>query len=140
VHRWLGWSAGPLPLLDIGGGSLEIAHGRDEDPTLAVSLPLGAGRLTRSQLPKQPASHAQIKVVRRHVREPLRPTAERLRWEARTAQAVATSKTFKQLARLAGTSTGDQRQMWSYRGASADPTESGRGSEGGLYAALRRRR
>jgi exopolyphosphatase / guanosine-5'-triphosphate,3'-diphosphate pyrophosphatase len=48
AHRWYGWAAGPVLLLDIGGGSLEIEHGRDEDPVVAISLPLGAGRLTRS--------------------------------------------------------------------------------------------
>src|SRR3954452_11928845 len=46
VRRWLGWAAGRLLVLDIGGGSLELATGCDEDPDLAVSLPLGAGRLT----------------------------------------------------------------------------------------------
>src|SRR5438045_3674461 len=30
VRRWLGWSAGNLICLDIGGGSLEIAAGTDE--------------------------------------------------------------------------------------------------------------
>lgn len=43
ARRWLGWSAGRLLVLDIGGGSLEIAYGLDEDPDVAVSLPLGAG-------------------------------------------------------------------------------------------------
>jgi exopolyphosphatase/guanosine-5'-triphosphate,3'-diphosphate pyrophosphatase len=42
VRRWYGWSAGRLLVLDIGGGSLEIAAGRDEDPDVAMSLPLGA--------------------------------------------------------------------------------------------------
>jgi len=46
ARRWYGWSAGRLLLLDIGGGSLEIACGVDEQPDAAVSLPLGAGRLT----------------------------------------------------------------------------------------------
>ena len=32
VRRWLGWSAGNLICLDIGGGSLELGAGRDEDP------------------------------------------------------------------------------------------------------------
>ena len=32
VRRWLGWSAGNLICLDIGGGSLELAAGSDEDP------------------------------------------------------------------------------------------------------------
>ena len=30
VRRWLGWSAGKLLVIDIGGGSLEIASGVDE--------------------------------------------------------------------------------------------------------------
>jgi exopolyphosphatase / guanosine-5'-triphosphate,3'-diphosphate pyrophosphatase len=29
AHRWYGWSAGPLLVLDIGGGSMEIVGGRD---------------------------------------------------------------------------------------------------------------
>ncbi|MDX2881165.1 Ppx/GppA phosphatase family protein, partial [Streptomyces ipomoeae] len=45
VRRWFGWSAGKLLVLDIGGGSLEIAYGIDEEPDAAVSLPLGAGRV-----------------------------------------------------------------------------------------------
>jgi exopolyphosphatase / guanosine-5'-triphosphate,3'-diphosphate pyrophosphatase len=109
AHRWYGWSSGPLLLLDIGGGSLEVVYGRDEDPTMTVSLPLGAGRLTRALLPDHPAHRDQVKAVRRHVRTTLAPTAERLRWEAQATRAVATSKTFKQLARLAGTKTGKGR-------------------------------
>src|SRR3569833_2662860 len=49
VRRWFGWSAGQLLVLDIGGGSLEIAMGRDEEPVLAESLPLGAGRTARTR-------------------------------------------------------------------------------------------
>ncbi|GDY44473.1 hypothetical protein SANT12839_053550 [Streptomyces antimycoticus] len=41
ARRWFGWSAGKLLVLDIGGGSLEIAYGMDEEPDAAVSLPLG---------------------------------------------------------------------------------------------------
>ena len=44
VRRWFGWSAGKLLVLDIGGGSLEIAFGIDEEPDAGASLPLGAGR------------------------------------------------------------------------------------------------
>src|SRR3712207_8544376 len=44
VRRWYGWSAGRLLVLDIGGGSLELASGTDEDPEVALSVPLGAGR------------------------------------------------------------------------------------------------
>ena len=52
VRRWFGWSAGRLLVFDIGGGSLELASGLDEDPDVALSLPLGAGRMTRRFLPE----------------------------------------------------------------------------------------
>ena len=54
VRRWLGWSAGNLICLDIGGGSLELAAGTDEDPAVCLSVPLGAGRLTRDRLDGDP--------------------------------------------------------------------------------------
>ncbi|HLH28012.1 MAG TPA: hypothetical protein VKW77_03800, partial [Acidimicrobiales bacterium] len=37
ARRWVGWQAGPILLFDIGGGSFEIAYGRDEHPNMAVS-------------------------------------------------------------------------------------------------------
>ena len=43
VRRWFGWSAGRLAVFDIGGGSLEIAGGADEEPDVAWSMPLGRG-------------------------------------------------------------------------------------------------
>ncbi|OMQ14217.1 hypothetical protein A7K94_0218165, partial [Modestobacter sp. VKM Ac-2676] len=52
ARRWYGWSAGRLLVLDIGGGSLELASGIDEDPDVALSVPLGAGRMTRHFLPE----------------------------------------------------------------------------------------
>ena len=54
ARRWFGWSAGTLLVADIGGGSLELAQGMDEDPDVALSLPLGAGRVTRDLLPADP--------------------------------------------------------------------------------------
>jgi exopolyphosphatase/guanosine-5'-triphosphate,3'-diphosphate pyrophosphatase len=107
ARQWMGWRAGPLALLDIGGGSLEVAFGRSGLPDLAVSLPLGAGRLTRERLggAKDPVPRAEVKALRRHVRRRLRDIAARLRWEApRTA--VATSRSFQQLARLCGAPPG----------------------------------
>ncbi|WP_441351018.1 Ppx/GppA phosphatase family protein, partial [Streptomyces sp. wa1071] len=66
ARRWFGWSAGKLLVLDIGGGSLEIAFGIDEEPDTAVSLPLGAGRLTGAWLPDDPAGPDQVRALRRH--------------------------------------------------------------------------
>lgn len=102
VHQWYGWSAGRLLITDIGGGSMEIVLGRDAEPDLAVSLPLGAGRLTRAFLPDDPPSRAQLTALRRHVSVTLREVADRLRWEGAPDRAIGTSKTFKQLARLSG--------------------------------------
>ncbi|GGQ73581.1 hypothetical protein GCM10010166_49590 [Couchioplanes caeruleus subsp. azureus] len=102
ARRWLGWSAGPMLLLDIGGGTLEVAFGRDRLPDSALSLPLGAGRLTREFLRDgDPPSARAVHHLRRHVREQVREIAARGSWESpRTA--VAASKTFQQLARLTG--------------------------------------
>nr|WP_203416885.1 hypothetical protein [Jiangella ureilytica] len=102
VHRWYGWSAGRLLLLDIGGGTMEIALGRDAEPDLAISLPLGARRLTRELLPDDPPSRDQLRALRRHVRDTIGEVSDRLRWEGQPGRVIATSKTFKQLARLAG--------------------------------------
>src|SRR3954451_17253852 len=51
VRRWFGWSARRLLVLDIGGGSLELASGIDEEPDVAISVPLGVRRMTRRFLP-----------------------------------------------------------------------------------------
>ena len=106
ARRWMGWRAGPLAMLDIGGGTLEVAFGRSKLPDFAISLPLGASRLTREFFRGQdPPSPRRTKLLRRHVRHQLRDVAARIRWEApRTT--VATSRTFQQLGRLCGAAPG----------------------------------
>lgn len=102
VRRWFGWSAGRLLVLDIGGGSLEVAYGLDEEPDAAVSLPLGAGRLTSGWLPGDPPDQADVKALRRHVRAEIARTVGEFSRFAPPDHVVGTSKTFKQLARLGG--------------------------------------
>jgi len=102
VRRWFGWSAGKLLVLDIGGGSLEIAYGIDEEPDAAVSLPLGAGRLTAGWLPGDPPAPESIRTLRRHVRTEIARTVGEFSRFGAPDHVVATSKTFKQLARIAG--------------------------------------
>jgi exopolyphosphatase/guanosine-5'-triphosphate,3'-diphosphate pyrophosphatase len=109
VRAWYGWSAGPLLLADIGGGSLEIATGHGAEPGYAVSMPLGAGRLTREHLAGDPPRRKDVKRLRRFVREQL---ADRLPpdsadlWAgcpgdgAGAGRAIATSRIFTQLAKL----------------------------------------
>ncbi|MEN3358632.1 MAG: exopolyphosphatase / guanosine-5-triphosphate,3-diphosphate pyrophosphatase [Mycobacteriales bacterium] len=102
VRRWFGWSAGRLLDLDIGGGSLEIACGIDEEPDLAVSLPLGAARLNRERLTKDPPSRSQVAALRDYVDDTLAPVARQLTGLGTPDRAAATSKTFRSLARLTG--------------------------------------
>jgi exopolyphosphatase/guanosine-5'-triphosphate,3'-diphosphate pyrophosphatase len=103
ARRWFGWSSGRLLMLDIGGGSLEIAAGIDEEPDVAISLPLGAARLTRDWLSGNPPAPEQVRQLRKHVRaEIARRVAEVVRPGQQPDRAVATSKTFRQLARISG--------------------------------------
>jgi len=102
VRRWFGWSSGRLLVVDIGGGSLELASGADEEPDVAVSLPLGAGRLTRDFIDSDPAKDKEIKALRRHARAEIADSIGPLRRLGAPRLAVATSKTLKQLARIAG--------------------------------------
>nr|WSZ97638.1 Ppx/GppA family phosphatase [Streptomyces sp. NBC_00857] len=102
ARRWFGWSAGKLLVLDIGGGSLEIAYGIDEEPDAAVSLPLGAGRLTAGWLPGDPPDPIDVKALRRHVRARIARTVGEFARFGSPDHVVATSKTFRQLARIAG--------------------------------------
>jgi exopolyphosphatase / guanosine-5'-triphosphate,3'-diphosphate pyrophosphatase len=102
ARRWFGWSSGRLLMLDIGGGSLEFAAGMDEGPDYAVSLPLGAGRLTRDRLPGDPPSAENVRSLRKYVRAEIAGAAGMLLRHGQPNHAVATSKTFRQLARIAG--------------------------------------
>ena len=102
VRRWFGWSSGRLLVVDIGRGSLELATGADEDPDVAMSLPLGAGRLTRDHLPDDPPKPSQLKALRKKVRADVAADVGRLVRFGPPELAVATSKTLKQLARITG--------------------------------------
>ena len=102
ARRWFGWSSGRLLMLDIGGGSLEIASGVDEEPGVAVSLPLGAGRLTRDWLVGDPPTPDEVRQLRKHVRAEIATTAGMVMRDGRPDHSVATSKTFRQLARITG--------------------------------------
>jgi exopolyphosphatase/guanosine-5'-triphosphate,3'-diphosphate pyrophosphatase len=106
VRRWFGWSAGQLLVLDIGGGSLELASGIDEIPDLALSLPLGAGRMTRRFLPAaQDGGRPDLSALAEldaYAAGLLEPAVRRLKAAGTPDLVAATSKTFRTLARLAG--------------------------------------
>ena len=102
TRRWYGWSAGRLLVLDIGGGSLEIAVGRDEEPDRALSVPLGAGRLTRTRFAHDPPTRTEIAETAGWLEDQLAPVAKKVLKDGDPDRVVATSKTFRTLARLTG--------------------------------------
>ncbi|SFN71654.1 Ppx/GppA phosphatase family protein [Mycetocola miduiensis] len=105
VRRWYGWSAGNILLFDIGGGSLEIALGKDEEPEVALSLPLGAGRSTIGFLHNDPPTEAQQNSLRDHARSVLEAARSEFSGLGKPGQIVGSSKTIRSLARLAGSET-----------------------------------
>ena len=100
VRRWLGWSAGKLLVLDIGGGSLEIASGVDELPEATLSLPLGAARSTREFLGPDPYTLKSVKALQKHAEEVLKASIPEILRSHDANHFVGTSKTFRTLARL----------------------------------------
>lgn len=103
ARRWYGWDAGRLLVIDIGGGSLEVAMGSDEDPTVALSVPAGAGRVTREFLPENGiANDRDLEDARRNIRKILEPMVKAFPKSKHPMHAVGTSKTIRSLARLAG--------------------------------------
>jgi exopolyphosphatase/guanosine-5'-triphosphate,3'-diphosphate pyrophosphatase len=102
VRRWFGWSSGRLAVFDIGGGSLEIAGGDDESPDVAWSLPLGAGRLTREHLAEGTPGEKALRKLRKSIRTQIAHDAGTLLRGGAPDHAVATSKTFRSLARICG--------------------------------------
>lgn len=102
VRRWFGWSAGRLAVFDIGGGSLEIAGGADEEPEVAWSIPLGAARLAREHFGAGTPGEAEIRALRKRIRADIADEAGRLLRLGPPDVAAATSKTFRSLARICG--------------------------------------
>lgn len=101
ARRWFGWAAGRMLLLDIGGGSLELAAGADEVPDLAVSLPLGAGRTTVHFLPHDPPGEDAVAALRAHAVRLLQPVVQRFRALPPPDVVVGSSKAIRSLAGLA---------------------------------------
>lgn len=86
ARHWHGPDPGPLLVLDIGGGTVEVAAGSGPEPDVVVSLPYGARSLTRRPVDPEVVRSAVVAAV----------------GDVRDHRAVGCSKVFQQLARLAG--------------------------------------
>lgn len=99
ARRWCGWSAGDLLVIDIGGGSLEIARGSHEEPSYLNSFLLGAGRLTRDFLAGDPYTSKSLNELGAHVQAELKPL-DAISGEPLMKLAVGTSKTLRTLGKI----------------------------------------
>lgn len=99
VRRWVGWSAGDVVLLDIGGGSLEVATGEQENPLYSNSVMLGANRMTRQFLVGDPFTEKSLNKLRDHIRLTLAPLKSEIGDNSKRT-AIGTSKTFRTLRRI----------------------------------------
>ncbi|MDY6055234.1 Ppx/GppA family phosphatase [Micrococcus sp.] len=102
VRRWHGWGVGSILNFDIGGGSFEIAYGADELPSHAVSLPFGAGRLTKDWLPDDPPGPKSVKKLRKHILRGMEEAFAAFPAVESPVVVTGTSKTFRSLGRLTG--------------------------------------
>jgi len=89
--------AGRTVVMDIGGGSLELALAADGVLDDLVSLPFGALRLTERHL-RDGSSPKALKRLRREVRDGLRDVISRRDW--RGAQVIGSGGTFTNLASI----------------------------------------
>src|SRR5262249_62354140 len=92
VRRWYGWRGGRIINIDIGGGSLELSSGVDEEPEVALSLPLGAGRLTREWLPDDPPGRRRVAMLRDWLGAELADASVTVLHAGNPGLAVATAK------------------------------------------------
>ncbi len=102
----------PSPLVSLGcrptagaGHRRRFARsgdGLDEEPTVALSAPAGAGRVTTEFLPSGMATPDELEDVRKNVRKILEPMVKVFPQSKHPKHGVGTSKTFRSLARLCG--------------------------------------
>ena len=111
ARRWYGAAAGPLLVLDIGGGTVELAAGSGEHAGFARSLRLGARSMTREWLPTDTASGKQMRALRAHVLEEVSDALSDVLPELADHRVVGCSKVLQQLARLAGDRPARTREL-----------------------------
>ncbi|MFL6125966.1 Ppx/GppA phosphatase family protein [Actinophytocola sp.] len=99
VRHWCR-PTGPLAVLDVGGGTVEIALGDGPRPEFACSLPLGARTLTRAGLTDERNLAEARALLHRRIEEAIPPEVATRLARARTA---GCSKVFESLAKLTGT-------------------------------------
>lgn len=96
---WEGPRDAPLLVVDIGGGSVELAWGRREEIEGSASLPVGCVLLTASFLANDPPQDHEVDALRLHVRQAVDAVLDRL--PQRAYRCVGVGGTITTLAALA---------------------------------------
>ncbi|MCE7003046.1 exopolyphosphatase [Kibdelosporangium philippinense] len=95
ARHWFGHSSGPLTVLDVGGGTAEVAAGTGTRPHTTISLPFGARTLTQWGVDNG--------LSLRKLRDNVSADVEKALQDTDLAGlAVGCSKVMQQLARLTG--------------------------------------
>jgi exopolyphosphatase/guanosine-5'-triphosphate,3'-diphosphate pyrophosphatase len=116
----LGLAGGPHLLLDVGGGSVELALVQDGRPLWLRSLPLGVARISEQFLPADPPRPGQVRRLERHLMRTVGPLLDDAR-RAGAVDAVGTSGTVNTLVSMARAARGDE--LARLHGASATAAE-----------------
>ena len=102
VRRWFGWSSGRLAVFDIGGGSLRDRGRRRRGARRRVVAAARRGRLARDHLADGPVRGRRSGSCASQIRAEIARDAGNLLRHGTPDHAVATSKTFRSLARICG--------------------------------------
>ncbi|MEN0061531.1 MAG: Ppx/GppA phosphatase family protein [Myxococcota bacterium] len=108
VKADLDFSDGPVLLVDIGGGSLEIVACNQDEVLLARSMPLGHIRLSERFFENDPPRRGEWSALTKHVEQTLHATLEDIRSVAAIARLVGTSGSIRTLGRMATRHRGEQ--------------------------------
>lgn len=96
VRHALGLDGGPHLLIDIGGGSVELALVRDGQAQWMESLPLGVVRLTERYLSTDPPAPSEVRRLEEHLHRKLDALMRKAR-RAGVQRAIGTSGTINAL-------------------------------------------
>lgn len=101
VRAAVDFQGGTAFVIDIGGGSVELIVGTDQEVYFTRSIPLGSLRLSQKFLAKDLPDRASLEKCRQHIRESLKKSATRIR-KLGFDFCIGTSGTILTLAQMGG--------------------------------------
>jgi exopolyphosphatase/guanosine-5'-triphosphate,3'-diphosphate pyrophosphatase len=120
VRQALGLDGGPHLLVDIGGGSVELALARDGQAQWMASLPLGVARLTERYLASDPPTASQVRRLEKHLERQLDALMRKAR-RAGVERAIGTSGTINALVAMVRVARdGEQERLHGLSAAAGD--------------------